>query len=155
MKQKKVRLFIGLATILLVYGIDQLVKYIVTDQMELGSSMEIVGPFHLTYVQNTGAAFSLFAGNPAVLAVFSGLALIVIVFFMYKFSVGQPGLPFALAILAGGATGNLVDRIFRGYVVDYLDVGFWPVFNLADVAIVLSCAGLVFLTWKKEKSRSG
>jgi signal peptidase II len=145
----------ALIAALVVFGADRWLKNVIVESMELGQSMPLLGPLRLTYVHNTGAAFSLLAGNPLLLAGFSLLVLVGIIVYMFKLGGNEPKITLTLAILAGGAAGNLYDRVMHSYVVDYLDIGFWPVFNLADVAIVLSCAALVFQVWYKERASSG
>ncbi len=103
---------------------------------------------YLTYVKNTGAAFGLFQGNGELLGWVSlavGLALL-----LYLWLVGpRMGVAgqLALSFVASGAVGNAIDRIGRGYVVDYLDIGpgLWPVFNLADSLVVVGVALLVLI----------
>lgn len=99
-----------------------------------------VGFLRLIHIQNTGAAFGLFRGHNATLSI---IAIIGIVLVLSMASVFSSRLPFlsslsariGMGLMLGGACGNLVDRLSRGYVTDFIDVGFWPAFNVADSAI--------------------
>jgi signal peptidase II len=126
---------------------DQMSKLWIRSNLALGESIPPTGFFRLTYVQNTGAAFSLFQGNNAALAaivVLEGLAVIVFFFFILRrFPQWDTRLStVSLALILGGITGNLIDRIHLGYVTDFIDIGPWPVFNIADSAGVV---GIIML----------
>lgn len=130
--------------------IDQLSKYIVMQNMFLGQSIALVkGIFHLTYIQNPGAAFGILAGKTWF---FVGVTLLVLgaMAFGYRW-IKQAGTLYqwALGLVAGGAIGNLIDRIRFSGVIDFLDFRIWPVFNLADTAICLG-VGLILLAALRE-----
>jgi signal peptidase II len=114
---------------------DQALKVFVVEYMSLGQSIPLFGLLKLTYVRNTGAAFSLFSGYSPYLALLSLLIILVVIHFHYRVPEKSYFLQTGMAFILGGSLGNLMDRVYRSYVVDYIDVGFWPVFNLADVAI--------------------
>lgn len=122
---------------------DQIIKIIVMGTMGINSSISIIDNFFsLTYVENDGAAWSIFSGNRIFLIIISIIALILIYLYFFK---NQNLTKFELinySILIGGIFGNLLDRIKFGKVIDYLDFqifgyGF-PVFNFADICIVIS-----------------
>lgn len=120
-------------------AVDQLLKLMVVLLMVPGQSVTVVpGVLDITYSTNTGAAFGIMKGSGQVLFLF---ALVVVVFMVawFYYTRHQEGAWsfIALGMIIGGALGNLVDRLFRGKVTDFLDLGFWPVFNFADVAIVI------------------
>lgn len=142
-------LVIALATLIL----DQAVKYMVIQKMIEGQSIPIIPHiFHLTFVKNVGAAFGILA-NQILFFVFIGLlAVIAIVFFYSKLKPEHKLLRLALALQLGGALGNLIDRIRLGYVVDLFDFRIWPVFNIADSAIVI---GVVLLIWEILRNPEG
>lgn len=119
----------------------------------------LTGFFNLVHVHNTGAAFSLFADQPGWQRFFFlGIALIasVVIFVLLKKTHGRPLYAAALALILGGALGNVIDRIAYGYVIDFLDVYLgtwhWPAFNVADAAITLGAAGLIFDSFKKAEN---
>ncbi|HKW26244.1 MAG TPA: signal peptidase II [Terriglobales bacterium] len=137
----------------LVVVFDRLAKWIVDKNIALHESVAVVpGFFHLTHVENRGAAFGLFAESPsewkiAVLVLFSLVALVVVSALLWKNSHAMTTTGVGLALILGGALGNLWDRLVSGQVVDFLDfyVGsyHWPAFNLADSAIVVGALLLV------------
>lgn len=132
---------------------DRLAKWVVDKNIALHESITVVpGFFHLTHVENRGAAFGLFAESPsewkiAVLVLFSLVALVVVSALLWRNSHAMTTTGVGLALILGGALGNLWDRLLSGQVVDFLDfyVGnyHWPAFNLADSAIVAGALLLV------------
>lgn len=130
-------------------AVDQVSKYLVQTNMLRGESIPIVAPvFYLTYIQNPGAAFGILA-NQTVFFVVVTLIVIGGILFGYRYvSAANENIRIALALVMGGAVGNLVDRLRIGRVVDFLDFRVWPVFNLADTAIVLGVVILVWYVWK-------
>ena len=135
----------GLATSWLL--IDQLTKHMVRIQMAIGQVTAVAPSFNLRHVINKGGAFSLLYGNVWLLATISALVTIGIAVYAYR----QPALArwqaVGLGILLAGTLGNLIDRVVRGQVTDFLDlyVGsyHWPTFNVADICINLGVALLV------------
>ena len=133
----------------LLAALDQISKYFVVKHIEYGAVIPCIeGLFHLTYVQNFGAAFSILQGHKWL------FVLVFVVFLaMIVWGIRKELLPFAraelwfLAAIVGGGLGNILDRLFRGFVVDMIAVDFidFPVFNLADAAITGSSAVLLIL----------
>lgn len=106
-----------------------------------GESIPVVpGIFHITYVRNAGAAFGLFQHQTGLFVAVTAVVIALIVLYGRQAARGQPLLALALGLQLGGAVGNLVDRLRGGTVVDFLDFRVWPVFNLADSAIVIGGA---------------
>jgi signal peptidase II len=123
-----------------VIAIDQLTKYIVKTNLTLGHSIPESGFFHFTYVQNTGAAFSIFRDHTYLLSIFSviGIVLLLIIVFYMSARVGfLRSLPakVSLGLIMGGTVGNLIDRLSYGYVIDFIDFDFFATFNVADAGI--------------------
>lgn len=130
---------------LLIIISDQLIKYFISSNMFLGQSIPVVPQvFHLTYILNPGAAFGILE-NQRWLFIFIAVILIIAVIYFYRY-IKQLAKLFriGIALLFGGAIGNMIDRIFIGKVVDYMDFRIWPIFNLADIAIVSGCAIVAF-----------
>jgi signal peptidase II len=129
---------------LLVFCADQVTKAIVTRTLAQGNVVVILGgAAQLEYARNTGAAFSLFRAGGALFAV---IAIVVSagILVYYRSTAGGPFLVrLALGCILGGALGNLVDRVRLGYVVDFIDFHWWPVFNVADSCIVVGVLLLV------------
>jgi len=144
-------LIIGLIVI-----IDQISKIIIKESMYLGQSIQLVGDFiRITYVENPGIAFGIRIGHPIIFTILSLLASIVIIIYMIYHRNGEKTIKYGLAIILGGALGNLIDRLFVQRVVDFVDVGIgdlrWPVFNVADSAVVVGMFMLIYALIKIEK----
>jgi signal peptidase II len=108
----------------------------------------IPGVLSLAHVQNTGVAFGLFAGVSPLVTALAALTLIFVLFYNRGRWSGSRAEGTGIALMAGGAAGNLLDRVRLGFVVDYLDLHIWPVFNLADVAIVAGAGALAVALWR-------
>lgn len=143
-------MYIAVALVILL--VDQILKYIVRLNFNLGETIPVIEDvFHLTYVQNTGAAFGILAEHRLFFIVFSVLVIVAMPVFLRRLLdiKGRNRLfSLCLGLILGGAAGNLIDRIVFGYVIDYLDFRIWPVFNLADSAIVVGSLLLFFVVWK-------
>lgn len=118
-------------------------------------SIPVVGDYlRLTYVENRGAAFGLFQ-EQTTFFILVGLIVIGVIIASYRY-MPEPGwlLNICLGLQMGGAIGNLIDRIRVGYVVDFIDLGWWPVFNIADSAICIGVAGLALSVLFPERAPS-
>ena len=112
----------------------------------MGDAVEIVGPFAIHHVRNTGIAFGLFSGATSIVIVLTCLAIGALVVFFARSGRRHPLLPVAVGLVLGGSVSNLVDRLRLGHVTDFLDLDYWPAFNLADTFIVVG-VGLLFLSF--------
>jgi signal peptidase II len=130
------------AVVLAAIAADQLTKLIVSSQLELDDAVHVVGPFSIHHVQNSGIAFGLFASATAIVTALTALAVGWMLVFFARSGARHPVLPVALGLLIGGSTSNLIDRIRLGHVTDFLDLRYWPAFNLADSFIVIGVAVL-------------
>ena len=138
---------------ILIVALDRFTKWLVAIRIPLHDSIIVIpGFFHLTHVQNRGAAFGLWSDSPSewkvtMLIMFSLGALMVVVALLWKNSHAMSTTAAGLALILGGALGNLWDRLVMGRVVDFLDFSVsgyhWPAFNLADSAIVIGALLLV------------
>ncbi len=122
---------------------DQLTKSIVTGRLALGEEVAVLGPFSIHHVQNSGIAFGLFASATSIVIVLAAVAVAWMLLFFARSGSRHPVLPVGLGLVIGGSASNLVDRIRLGHVTDFLDVRFWPAFNLADTFIVVGVAILL------------
>lgn len=130
---------------LLALVLDQASKLLIDGTMQLYQSIPLLPSFNLTYVHNTGAAFSfLSTAGGWQRWLFAGLALVIsigITVWLTRLQKHETVLAAALSLILGGAVGNLIDRLIYGYVIDFLDVYYgtwhWPAFNIADAAITL------------------
>jgi signal peptidase II len=133
----------GLAAVALAAVIaDQVTKHIVTRTLSLDDSVHVVGPLSIHHVQNSGIAFGLFASATAVVTIVTSIAVIWMLVFFARSGSRHPVLPASLGLLIGGSVSNLVDRIRLHHVTDFIDLKWWPAFNLADSFIVI---GVVIL----------
>ena len=128
----------------LALALDQLTKFVVRQTLDWHHSWPAEGLFRFTHIHNTGSAFGLFQGQNLPLLVVSLLGVGVLAYIYH--TQARPGrlMRASIALMLGGALGNLTDRIWQGYVTDFIDIGPWPVFNLADSAIVV---GLMMMGW--------
>lgn len=128
----------------LVLAVDQVAKAAIEAHLVIGQDEEVLGPLELTLSHNRGVAFGLAGGAGAKLVLTTALALGVIGY-LFSRNPQRPGMWLAVGLVAGGAIGNLADRIRADAVTDFIVVGSWPAFNLADVSITLGVLLLVFL----------
>ncbi len=132
--------------------VDLWTKYAVLGSMKLFESIQLTSFFNLTYVRNYGAAFSfLHEAGGWQRWLFTGIAIavsVIIIWYLKQMPKQQHRLPIAFTFILGGAIGNVYDRLVHGYVVDFLDfyVGtyHWPAFNIADSAIFVGAALLIY-----------
>ncbi len=152
--------WLGIATIVVL--IDQITKVTISRMFSFGESLPVTSFFNLVLTYNKGAAFSFLAGESGWQRyVFTAIAVGAVVFILYllKRHAGQRMFCWALALILGGAIGNLIDRVLYGHVIDFLDfyipnssLPHWPAFNVADMAIV-GGAGLFILDELRRVSR--
>lgn len=142
---------------LIIFIIDQIVKIVIGFNISLNSSIMVIKNFfYISNVHNYGAAFSIFYGNRIFLVIVSLFALIFVYHFMLKNKEQSLFDIVIYSLLIGGILGNLFDRIIYGYVVDYLDFNIFgynfPIFNIADICIVVSIFLIIFDTIRGEIS---
>lgn len=145
---KKIRYLVILGVLLT----DHLVKLLVRSTMYCGQTIPVIGGiFSITYVQNRGAAFSLFTGRGKMIMVITFIALCIAVWYMEKHKNSHWTLLLSLELIIAGGVGNLIDRAVRGYVTDMFDMHFFPVFNVADIAICVGCGFLILYMFVFDK----
>ncbi|WP_392559299.1 signal peptidase II [Orbus mooreae] len=147
---------IWLLVTVVVFFIDIISKFIIHHTLSYGESIRLCDFFAITYARNTGAAFSILEGQRWLLAIVAIVISLFIIYMMYKNGRNKKLENFSLALILGGALGNLFDRLYHGFVVDFLDfdLGFWryPTFNIADCAI---CIGIFLFILSSFKNRKG
>ncbi len=136
-------------TALLVVVADQLSKVWIRSNLAIGESLFEVGFFRLIRVHNSGAAFGLFQGQSFLLTLIALVGVVALLLYALFFHRKLPFLgnrlgKLALGLVLGGTVGNLIDRIYLGYVTDFIDFNFWPAFNIADSAIVVGTIILAY-----------
>ena len=130
---------------------DQITKGIVASQLGLGDSVHLLGPLSIRHVRNPGIAFGLFSSWATAVTILTACAIAWMVFYFARSGARHPVLPVALGLLIGGSLANLIDRIRLGHVTDFLDLRFWPAFNLADTFIVAGVAILLVALVSAER----
>ncbi|MFV0428811.1 MAG: signal peptidase II [Arachnia sp.] len=148
-------LAIGIA--LVGFGIDQATKHLAVARLLPGDSIHVLGPFvQFTLVRNPGAAFSLGTSFTRGLSIFAILALVGVVGFALP-RVSRVPHAVAVGLLLGGIAGNLYDRIFRepsplmGHVIDFIQVPYFAIFNVADICVVSAAALIIVMSWRSPK----
>lgn len=140
--------YIALACSALIVGLDQLFKYLAITYLsnDMLTFPIIKDVFHLTYIENQGAAFSILEGKKIFLIGLTSLIIIAGIILILMNKINSKFLMWSIALVIGGGIGNLVDRIFRGFVVDYLDLRIidFAVFNFADCCVVVG-TGLIMI----------
>jgi signal peptidase II len=121
---------------------DQLTKHVVASQLALDRSVHVLGPLSIHHVQNSGIAFGLFSSATLVVIALTTAAVVWMLWFFARSGQRHPVLPVALGLVIGGSVSNLIDRVRLGHVTDFLDLRWWPAFNLADTFI---CVGVAIL----------
>jgi len=137
----------------LVFLVDQGAKGIVEDNLVPGEYVEVLGPLELTLSHNRGVAFGL-AGGAGVGLIAVTLAALGLIVYLFARDPARRGMWAATGLVAGGALGNLADRILAGEVTDYIAVGSWPPFNVADIAITCGVALLALIFVREAESGS-
>jgi signal peptidase II len=129
-----------------VLAADQLSKQVFLSSWSAGDSMPILPPvLYFTYVQNTGAAFGLFKGQQLAFMITTIAIIVWIVFELRRAAATFDATQAAYGLILGGAIGNLIDRARLGFVVDFIDLRVWPVFNIGDSGITIGVCLLIFL----------
>ena len=123
--------------LLITLSIDQLTKYLVTQNLAIYQSWPTDGIFRITYVTNTGTAFGLLQNQATFLTIGSFIAIFFLYYLYKNFIFENKLLNVAVGLQLGGAIGNLIDRLRLGFVIDFIDIGWWPVFNIADSSIII------------------
>lgn len=137
---------ITLIIIALLVAIDQIIKLLVIEHLKpIGSLTLIDGFIQLNYAENTGAAFGSFSGKTTLLSIFTFAIIVAGIFYLLAKKRKVDGEYVCITLIIAGGLGNLIDRVFRGYVVDYIEPLFidFAIFNFADILVTCSCITLV------------
>jgi signal peptidase II len=152
----RIRDYLGLIGIAsLVLALDQLSKYLVRTKLSFGQTWSpfpwLSGLVRVVYWNNTGAAFGFFPSGGLLFTIIAIIVSAAILYYYPRLPRGYLPLRLALGLQLGGAIGNLIDRLFHGTVIDFISVGSFPVFNLADSSISLGVAILIVTMWTDER----
>lgn len=153
---------------LAVIALDQLTKLLIHANMFYGESIAVIPDvFHITYVRNTGAAFSILNEHTLFLGIFAALLVVSIMVYVFVKNLkvhnakaaerpkkADKLIMISLTVIAAGGTGNVADRLFRGYVVDFFDFRIFPVFNVADIFVTFGCILLIIAVIFSDSDKS-
>lgn len=124
--------------------IDQITKFAVRSRMEIGETLPVFrGVLDFTYVQNRGAAFSLFQNSQLITVILPVITMIAGVLFLLHLRKKEKLAELGVLLIMSGGIGNLIDRTVMGFVTDMISVGSFPVFNVADICVTVGCAVLI------------
>jgi signal peptidase II len=138
--------------IILIFFLDQLTKRVIDQALTLKQSITILpNILYFTKAYNTGASFSILQGQQWFFILFAFLVIIAIIYYYKKIPINNR---LFIAFILAGTIGNLVDRLQYGYVIDFIDFKIWPVFNIADTAVCIGAAGLIYYILKDDKSKN-
>lgn len=147
--------WILLLTIPSVFILDQATKFAVKGTMRLGESWPAEGLVRITHGANTGTAFGLLPNQTLFLIFASIIAIGFLIYFYRAYALPRPILRLAIGLQLGGAFGNLFDRVAFGAVTDFIDVGWWPIFNIADSSICVGMATLIVMLLLFDRKDTG
>lgn len=141
--------FLGI--IILMLGLDQVSKWLVRDAMNLGQSIPIISSLmSLTYIENRGAAFGIMAGGRVLFIALTFLLLAFLLWYRHQNKHQSLLLEMSTGLIIAGALGNLIDRIVKGSVTDFIDFHFFPIFNVADIAVTCGVFLMAVFIFKDE-----
>lgn len=148
----------GIAAV--VVSLDQLSKSWVIAWLPEGHwwspwSGEAAEIFRITHITNSGAAFGLFPNQGSFFILIAIIVVVAIVLYYRRLPAEDWLIRVSLGLQLGGAIGNLIDRLRFGYVIDFIDISFWPVFNLADASITVGVLLIIYQLWRMERARVG
>ena len=130
--------------------IDQLAKVLIKTNFQLNQSISLIkNIFHLTYINNFGAGFGILQHQKWILIFISIIVIGIIFYYLDNIKEKELLLQILVGFILGGTIGNLIDRLFYGYVIDFLDFRIWPIFNLADSFVTIGVIGLIIYLWDR------
>lgn len=132
--------------LILAVGLDQLSKYLIVTSLALGESMPVIDGFlQFTYTLNQGASFSILQGQRVIFIIVTLLVLGLIFFLLRKIPQDMRLFRAFVALFCGGTIGNFIDRLHSGAVIDFIDLGWFPIFNIADSCICVSAVAICLM----------
>lgn len=155
----KARPLISIIIILVCVGIDQLTKLLAINNLrDLADEIPVINKvFGLYYVENKGISFSMLSSKMALIIIITSIIMLILIYVMIRTPKTKYFMPFSivLSVIAGGAAGNMIDRIFRGFVIDFIMLDFinFPIFNVADIFVCVGLFMLVILIIFKYKDK--
>ena len=145
-----------LLIVLLIIVFDQLTKLAIRESLALNESKVLIPKFlSLTHIQNSGAIFGMLRGMNTLLIIIGIVVVIWLLYYTYTWASTNEkrNMPLFFALIIGGAASNIIDRIVYGSVIDFINFHFWPAFNIADSAITVGVAAIIFYHLKNDLSQ--
>lgn len=150
MKKEALELAMYLVIVFIALAVDQVTKVLVVTYLQPGESVAVWPPiFYLTYIKNPGGAFGVLAYHTEIFIILAVIFIVVVLAVPFYLSASNLMLSTCLGLLTGGVLGNLLDRLRTGYVIDFLDFRVWPIFNAADVFILVGALLLILFFMEK------
>ena len=147
MKNKYIIIF---STALIIILIDQITKFLIRINFQLNETFPIIkNIFHLTYIHNFGAGFGILQQQKWILIFISLIVIGVIFYYFGRIKDKEILLQVLVGFVLGGTIGNLIDRLIYGFVIDFIDIRIWPIFNVADSFVTIGVIGLIIYLWEK------
>ncbi len=143
----------ALVTCLAVVALDQASKAVVSASLDTGEHTGSLLGFRVAHTENSGVAFGFLGGGGGGLVAITAVALVLVLVWFWR-NPSRPGLWLATGLIAGGAVGNLIDRVRIGAVTDFIDPPLWPTFNVADVAITLGAVIVILVSLGGEHQQA-
>lgn len=157
--QRVLSFFVLFGVAALVLALDQLTKRWVSTSLPEGTWWSplpgLWRVFRIVHTTNSGAAFGIFPNQGSLFILIAVVVVLAIVLYQRRLPAGGWLIRLTLGLQLGGAVGNLLDRLYYGYVIDFIDIGFWPIFNLADASIVMGVVILAYRLWREDQLASG
>ncbi|MGM0419590.1 MAG: signal peptidase II [Bacillota bacterium] len=151
MKNKYSAFLFNSGFFLMLLLIDQMSKYYIINNFAPGQTNAIIkGIFHFTYIKNPGLALGIFSGKFGLILGLQALVLVVLYIIKKLYFSSNIIINFSFILIYSGAVGNIIDRLVHGFVVDFIDIQVWPVFNLADSYIVVGVIALILYLYIYE-----
>lgn len=142
------------AILIIVLILDVFTKFLVKKNIPINESLPLIkNILHITRVHNTGAIWGILQNNNLILIIISIIILIILAYYFKELTRSKAS-NFFIALIFSGAIGNLIDRIFFGFVIDFIDLRIWPVFNIADSALTIGIIGIIFLNIKNKDDKN-
>ncbi len=141
----------------LIFAADQITKALVLKNLSMG---EVLAPvpawerlFRIIRTSNTGAAFGLFSKGGNFFMIVAIIVILIIIYYIATYPALPKIVQISLGLQLGGALGNMWDRVQHGSVVDFVDIGFWPIFNVADISIMIGVTILAVWLWQEDEKQ--
>lgn len=140
--------------LLCVVAVDQITKFLAFTYLQPQNTIPVINRvFYLTYLENSGAVFGILGGSTWILALLAFLIILCFSYYIYRNPRPARGMKTSIALIIAGTLGNLIDRVRIGYVIDFFDFRYLPVFNIADIAVIAGAGALILMLLFKSPGK--